>query len=106
MTTQNAFCDWLDTFISEKGIDLEDSFEIDLENSFNIFTYGVIVEHIKIAPASEQRKIKDVIVQIDFKNGDVRHFFRHLAKALAVNQDDEDVAAMRRQRSLEDNGCL
>jgi len=72
------FNKWLDTFCEEKGIDLEDVFEID----DNIIPYGVIVEHIKIAPEHEQKKIKDIIVKIDFQNGDVLHFFRHLGKAL------------------------
>lgn len=78
------FNKWLDTFIEEKEIDLEESFEVEgPEWGTNIMSYGVIIEHIKIAPTHEQKAIKDMIVKIDFQNGDVKHFFRHLAKAIA-----------------------
>ena len=32
----------------------------------------------------EQRKIKDILVEIDFANGDPMHFFGYLAKALVI----------------------
>ena len=34
---------------------------------------------------AEQAKLKNVLVKIDFANGDVRHFMRHLAGALAAD---------------------
>lgn len=74
---------WLDTFLAEKGVDLEDSFEIQGgEWGTNYFTYGVVVEAVKSASPFEQVQIKHKIVQIDFRNGDVKHYFRHLAQAL------------------------
>lgn len=74
---------WLDTFIEEKGIDLEDHFELtDFEGTHHIMPYGVVIEHIKGANKQEQEDIRTIIVKIDFKNGDVRHFFRHLAQAI------------------------
>jgi len=77
------FNQWLDTFIEEKGIDLEETFNItDPQGIEHNMPYGVVVEHIKIATHQDKIKIKDVIVQIDFKNGDVKHFFRHLAEAI------------------------
>ncbi len=79
-----AFDTWLDTFIAEKGIDLEDTFEVEGPSGPNTIPYGVIVEHMKIANAQEQAKIKDIIVKIDFKAGDVLDFFRHLGKAIAA----------------------
>ncbi len=33
---------------------------------------------------AERAKIKQTIVMIDFRNGDVLHFFRHLAQAVAA----------------------
>lgn len=79
------FNKWLDTFLEEKGIDLDESFTVQGETwGDNHMTYGVVVEHMKIAPKSEQNKIKDMLVKIDFKNGDVRHFLRHLAQAIAL----------------------
>jgi len=81
---KEEFIEWLDTFLEEKGIDLEDDFTV--QGAFygdNHMTYEVVVEHIKIAPRHEQKKIKDMLVKIDFKNGDVKHFLRHLGQALA-----------------------
>jgi len=78
----NTFTKWLDTFIEEKGIDLDDTFELEGPSGMNFMSYGVVVEHIKLTQGEEQKMIKDVIVKIDFKNGDVRHFFRHIAQAI------------------------
>lgn len=80
----SQFNEWLDTFVEEKGIDLEQSFTVEGPvYGENIIPYGVIVEHIKATSPEEQKKIKDIIVRIDFMNGDVLHFFRHLGKAIA-----------------------
>ena len=78
------FADWLDTFVSEKGLDTERLFEAEGESGLNIIPLGVVLEHIKIAPTKEQEAIKTTLVKIDFMNGDPCHFFAHLAKALAI----------------------
>lgn len=77
------FQTWLETFIEEKNIDLEQTFEVEGPSGTNTMSYGVIKEHMEIAPAHEQEQIKNVLVKIDFQNGDVCHFFRHLGKAIA-----------------------
>lgn len=77
------FDTWLDTFLNEKNIDLEHDFEVQGESGLNIIPAGVVVEHIKIASAGEQEQIKNTLVMIDFKNGDVYHFLNHLAGAIA-----------------------
>jgi len=74
------FNKWLDTFIEEKGIDLEEYFEIDN----NLIPYGVIIEHIKITSNEEQKQIKNMLVRIDFVNGDVKQYLRHLGQAIAL----------------------
>ncbi len=78
-----TFEKWLDTFIAEKGIDLEATFQFDNDNGFNIMPYGVVVEAIKTTTGSERASIKNTIVKIDFANGDVLDFFRHLGRGLA-----------------------
>lgn len=75
---------WLDTLVEEKGLDTEEVFEVDGPSGVNWIPLGVIIEHIKIAPAHEQEQIKTVLVKIDFRNGDVMHFFEHLAGAIAA----------------------
>jgi hypothetical protein len=79
----NNFNNWLDTFIDEKNININDTFEINKNGTLNIISYGSIIDHIKITSKQEQEQIKKTIVKIDFFNGDVLHFFRHLGQALA-----------------------
>lgn len=78
-----TFNQWLDTFIEEKGIDLERSFEVDGPSGWNLIPVGCVVEAIHGAPRHEQAAIKNTLVKIDFHNGDVYHFLRHLAGAIA-----------------------
>ena len=75
-----TFNTWLDTFVSEKGIDLNDMFEIETAENTHFIDYAQIVAWAKLAPASEQAEIKTQIVKIDFVNGDVLHFFRYLGE--------------------------
>lgn len=77
------FNKWLDTFVEEKGIDLEKTFEVNGPNGWNLIPVGCIIEAIKETVGQEQAKIKNTIVKIDFMNGDVYHFFNHLAGAMA-----------------------
>ena len=83
MVTTTKFETWLDTLIEEKNIDIEETFDINDNNGvLNIMPYGCVIEAIKQATATEQANIKKTLVKIDFKNGDIRHFFRHLAGAM------------------------
>jgi hypothetical protein len=97
ITASPTFDKWLDTFISEKGIDLEETFTVEGPSGENIIPYGVIVEHMKIAGPAEQAKLKDKIVYLDFKNADIKDFFRHLGQAIAAKKKvkaAKEVAAM------------
>lgn len=82
---KTSYQNWLETFLMEKGIDLEELIEVDGEIfGKNFIPVGCVVKAILQAPANEKEKIKEIIVKIDFCNGDVMHFFRHLAKGLAI----------------------
>ena len=80
------FKKWIETLLSEKGIDQEQLLEIESAGVFgnNFMPVSVIVDAMKAAPAHEQAKMKTVLVKIDFLNGDVLHFLKHLGKALAI----------------------
>lgn len=78
-----SFNTWLTTFLDEKGTDLETTFEVVGPSGPNWIPAQVVVEFIRIASPQEQRAIKQTLVQIDFRNGDVLHYFRYLANALA-----------------------
>lgn len=75
---------WLRTFIDEKNIDTEHVLDVTGPSGPNAIPVGCIVEAMLAAPAHEQAAIKTTLVKIDFVNGDVLHFFRHLARAIAL----------------------
>lgn len=80
-----TFDKWLDTLIEEKELDTEFTFEVNgPEYGLNLIPLGCVVEAIKSTSQEEQSKIKDTLVKIDFMNGDIMHFFNHLAQALAI----------------------
>ena len=79
----NNFKKWLDTFIEEKNLPMEDTFTINKNGTLNIMSYKTIYEHILIANKKEQEQIKTMIVKIDFINGNVLDFFKHLGQAIA-----------------------
>jgi len=81
MTT---FTKWLDTLIEEKGIDLERNIEVDGPSGLNIMPLSMVIDAIKATGSNEQAQIKNTLVRIDFANGDICHFFNHLAGALAA----------------------
>ena len=74
---------YLNTLISEKGLNLETIIEVQGEYGANFIPLAVVVEHIAIANSTEKAQIKNTLVKIDFHNGDIMHFFTHLAKAIA-----------------------
>lgn len=79
-----TFNTWIDTMMDEKGIDLEQIIEVEgKEWGLNLIPVAVVIEHMKIAPKHEQSQIKTTLVKIDFLNGDVLHFIKYLAKAIA-----------------------
>jgi hypothetical protein len=73
---------YLRDFFAEKDI-AEVEWELTAADGQTHFIGNVVViEHIAKTTDGEARKIGDVIRKIDFANGDVNHFFRHLAGAL------------------------
>lgn len=86
---ESAFDKWLDTFVEEKQIDLGQIIEIKTDDNIHYFEIGNIVENIKSTTPEEQAEIKNMIVKIDFYNGDVIDYFKHLAQALAENYEKQ-----------------
>lgn len=79
------FNQWLDTFVQEKGLDLEWMFTPEGKTyGTNYIPLGCVIDAIKSASPDEQAAIKRKIVELDFRNANVMHFFGHLAKALAI----------------------
>lgn len=81
MTTEN-FDNWMDTFVSEKEINLYGTFEYNYKGTWHYMTVGVVVDSTKVASTEEQRIIKDTLVKIDFINGNVYNYLQHLGLCL------------------------
>lgn len=79
-----GFNGWLDTFISEKGIDTEQYIEVEGPGGTNHMPVQTVLDAMKSATDAEKRKIKHTFVAIDIRNGDVLHFIKHLAQAIAI----------------------
>lgn len=74
---------YLRDFFAEKDIP-EATFEVEgPEWGTNFIPNTVVVKHIANCGKDEADKIADVLRKIDFANGEVNHFLRHLAGALA-----------------------
>ena len=95
---ENIFNSWLDTFIEEKGIDLGQILEVKTDKNTHYFEVGNIIENIKATTPEEQEEIKKMIIKIDFYNGDVVDYFKHLAQALAQNYEQQ----MEKEQEVEE----
>lgn len=84
MSFAQEFAEWLSRFIDEKGIDTETIIEAEGPSGTNYIPVACLVEAINAAPVNEKKGIRNMIVRIDFRNGDVMHYFKHLAGAIAL----------------------
>lgn len=75
---------WLETLLDEKGIDRQTYLEVEGKSGLNIIPVQIVINAIAAAPASEKKAIKHNLVKIDFCNGDVLDYIRHLAQAIAI----------------------
>jgi hypothetical protein len=75
---------WLDTFLTEKQVDPETVFVLDVAGVTHYVPFEVIRDFVEHLPESLQKQIKEKLIQIDFLNGDVLHFFRHLALGMVT----------------------
>lgn len=73
---------FLRDFFAEKDIP-EKTFEVEGARGTNYVPNTVVVEHITHAVGAEAKLIEGVLRKIDFANGNVNHFFAHLAGAIA-----------------------
>ena len=81
MTTRN----YLNNLISEKAnISMETTIEVEgKEWGLNIIPLHIIVDTICNMDKVNQNKCVSNLTAIDFKNGDVMHFFTYIAKFIA-----------------------
>ncbi len=76
---------YLNNLITEKsGIDFETMIEVEGPSGLNVMPLQILVDAILSAPKSEQNVIRTMLVKIDFVNGNVMDYFKHLAQAVAI----------------------
>ena len=80
-----TFKTWINTFIDEKELNRDHVFEVEgAEWGINYIPLQCLIDTMEQAPKHEQAQIKNMIVRIDFANGNVMPFFEHLAQAIAL----------------------
>lgn len=81
------FNQWIDTFLSEKGVDVDDIVTAEGPSGENVIPIGMLVDLMKSAPKPEQDGIKKMLIKIDFVapgRKPVIDYFAHLAQAVAM----------------------
>lgn len=74
---------YLTALISEKGRSVEAALPV--EGHINL-SYQNLIEFIDQMPAPVQKQIRDTLVMIDFKNGDVFHYLDFLVQGMIKAQ--------------------
>ena len=74
---------YLNRFFAEKEIDSVVFEKVDRFGDLHILNTEVVIEHISLTSGNERKQIEGIIRKIDFHNGDLNHFFAHLAEAIA-----------------------
>lgn len=79
-----TFNKWLDTLVDEKGLDTEMIYEVEGASGTNFIPLGCVIEAIKTTTKGEQIAIRNNLIRIDFCNGNISNYFKHLAQAIAI----------------------
>lgn len=74
---------YLETFFAEKKIEPTVYNVEAIDGTLNIIETEVVIEALLRTKGAERAKAEEIIRKIDFFNGDLHHFFEHIAKSLA-----------------------
>jgi hypothetical protein len=72
----------LQTFFKEKDFDIR-TYEVEANGTSHIITTDVVIAAIHRSSGREREQIIATLQQLDFRNGDFHHYFKHLATGLA-----------------------
>lgn len=75
--------EWLKLFFEEKALDNR-VYEVEAGDNLHILDTQTVISLIQQAPKHEQTNIMNMLIQIDYYNGDVHHFMEHLARCFAM----------------------
>ena len=79
--TKKEIVNYMETLIEEKGKSVDSVICIDGHYGL---TYAMLIEFIAAMPDTH-RQIRNTLVKIDFLNGDVFHYFKHLARGMVAS---------------------
>jgi len=84
MIQSTTFRNYLTLLLKEKGISLQHTFEIPSDSLFgnHFVPMEVLLEFIESLDNQTQSKIKETLVLIDFKNGNVLHYMEYITKGM------------------------
>jgi len=71
------------TFFAEKDFDNQ-VYEVEVNDMFHIINTETVIEAILRTEGQERQQVTNILQQLDFRNGDFHHFFKHLATAIAA----------------------
>ncbi len=86
MSKNNAFTKWFNAFLEEKDWQHHEWEITGADGQMNYINSEVVIEAVLNCSDREQTGIKDMMVKIDFNNGDFMDYFKHLAAALVANR--------------------
>ena len=78
---------YLKTFFEEKQLP-EVTWSLEVDGFIHIMSNETVIAQILVAPPEEQRGIANMIRKIDFVNGDVNDYLKHLGTALAKRTNE------------------
>ena len=74
----------LSTFFAEKDFTIQ-TYEVTSPITRDLhLTTDVVIERILNTQGQERQQVTGILQQLDFRNGDFHHFFKHLATGLAA----------------------
>lgn len=82
----DAFELWIESFMYEKNISVEQTFEYDTREGFACVSVGSILDHIRVSNDNVKDVVKERLVYLDVLGGDVTHFFRFLGEWIVKAQ--------------------
>jgi hypothetical protein len=75
----NNMASYFDRFFAEKEIPFQ-TFEVEFEGMVHFIDNETVIDLVKETKGGERKSIESTLRKIDFANGDVNHFLRHLAE--------------------------
>ena len=74
---------YLNRFFSEKYIETVDFVVESRSGEVHCIDTEIVIAHIGLTQGAERAGVENIIRKIDFMNGDLNHFFEHLANGIA-----------------------